>query len=65
MKGTLFLAGNHLLFFGNPGSKVAWSRWGLSPYPLDSQPDAMAIWHSVPFLWQSGVKDCLEVPAEV
>jgi len=41
MTGTLFLAGNHLLFFGNLGSRVDWSRRGLNPGPSDPQPDAM------------------------
>jgi len=27
IKGTLFFAGNNLLFFGNPGSKVAGADW--------------------------------------
>jgi len=30
-------------FFGNLGSKVAWSHWGLNSGPSVSQPDAMAI----------------------
>jgi len=41
MKGTLFLAGYRLLFFGNVGSQVAWSRLGSNPGPSDSQSDAM------------------------
>jgi len=35
------LAENYLLFFGNPGSKVAWSRGGSNPGPSDSQFDPM------------------------
>jgi len=32
-------------FFGNPWSKVAWSRWGSNPGPSDSHPDGIAICH--------------------
>jgi len=50
IKGTLFLAWNHLLFFGNLESKVIWSCQGSNPEPSDSHPDAKANSHNGPIL---------------
>jgi len=57
IKGTLFWQGITCHFFGNPGSKVAWSRWGSNLGPLDSQPETMAICHDNPSL--HAAKECL------
>jgi len=38
-----------LLFFGNPRSKVAWSRWDLNSRPSDFQSDAMQSIDDFPF----------------
>jgi len=44
-----YKAGNIFVgLFGNPGSKVAWSCWGLNPGLSDSQSDAMGICHGDP-----------------
>jgi len=37
---------NHFVIFNNPGSKAAWSCWGLNPGPADSQPGPLS--HAAP-----------------